>query len=133
MCVSSGPFPCLTAAWSALCSRYGLVGGLMGLSQLPCCDMSATNMGLCRATGRGPETCAFLQSGSPHLGHGADTGSLLTEMGIVTGSSSGPDWAMLVQVSEESLGRAKTPMLALLEKITGLTGNGHCPWHLFWG
>ena len=105
----------------------------MGLSQLPWCEMSATNMGLCRATGRDPATCAFLQSGSPYLRQDADTGSPLIGVGIVTGSSSGADWAMLVQVSEGSLGRAKTPMLALLEKITGLTGNGHCHWHLFWG
>ena len=42
----------------------------MGLPQLPWCGMSATDMGLCRANGRDPVSCAFLQSGSPYLWQG---------------------------------------------------------------
>ena len=45
----------------------------MVLLWLPCCGISATDMGLLRATGRVPVSCAFLQSVSPKLLQGVGT------------------------------------------------------------
>ena len=45
---------------------------------------AATDMGLCRAIGRGPVSCAFHWLGSPQPHQGEDTGSPLMGMGTAT-------------------------------------------------
>ena len=92
----------------------------MGLPLLPWCGTSATDMGFCRAAGRGPVACAFLQPGIPQLQQGACTGGPLLAF-------FGADWvpqvrapagayAFLGQTVYSSHGeQVLTVLLALLE------------------
>lgn len=71
MCVSGSLSPNLAAGSSALYSCCTSERRLVGLPQLPWCGMNATDMGLCKATGRGPLSRDFLQSGGSQFSQGA--------------------------------------------------------------
>lgn len=129
ICVPGGPSPHLAAGRSALCSCCGSEHGLMGLTWLPWCGTSATDVRLCGTTGGGPVSCAFLQSGSPQLQQGAGTSGPLAGMDTATSSSSGADQAPLAQASAQPQAGARTPVFSLLKQITwgmGATTGSSC-------
>ena len=116
MYISGGPFSHLAADRSAVCSLCGLECELMGLPWLLWCEMSGSDMGLCRATERGHVACAFLQSGSLQLHQEAYAcGTLLALFGT--------DWAPLVQASAGPLGRAMGLVLFPDGQFTNPMGN----------
>lgn len=87
--------------------------------------MSATDMGLQQATGRGPVSFAFLQLRGPQLDQGVGNCNYLMGIGAAANTSSRADWALLKGTSADSLDGNWVPVFSLISWGMDTTSRGY--------